>query len=144
MIPLDLWKPSQRDLAGFFAVPFFRQVVQGTAATVVVASLVVPVDTILVLNNVQMRANATGGQTTSRMTIQVFSDVFFCNLRSSAGEALDALGNRHLNWIGADDLWIPPGTTVRAVGDFNAGVAVNNVELNVAGYLIPRGNVGLM
>jgi hypothetical protein len=40
-------------------------------------------------------------------------------------------------------LIVQPGSSIQLAGDFNAGVAANNLRLWVTGYYVPRGNVGI-
>jgi len=138
VIPLELWQPSGRDLAGFYAVPFFRRITQTLAAIIVQNDFVVPFDAILVLNGYHLESFAGGAQLTSDLQVLVLPQVQITGvvlIGSAPGTTRAFLTSRH------DNLWIPPASIVRGEALFNSPTLGNTFTMSVFGYLIPRGNI---
>lgn len=118
----------------------FRDSVNSAAAgTVTTQPYTVPGDKVLVLTNACARATAGAAQNANR--IRLFVDP----QNGTKRYELAALGSGSvgppayavLNWTG--EVVVPPGADVEAEAVFSAGVAANEINLEIFGYLVPRG-----
>lgn len=107
--------------------------------TVDVTAYSVPNDKVLVLTNAAGFFNPGAGQLLSRLQLLAFPEGPAGTVRYSIvdrpGGVADA--NVHFDWQG--EVVIPPGWGVVARGVFDSGVAANSVNVEIHGYVVPRG-----
>jgi hypothetical protein len=140
IFPEFLFRLSQRDQQVTWLDPVSLQVSSAVAAASITAiGTVVPIDRVLVLTNAIMLATAGAAQTTQQQSLQVVAVGGFVTTIAIDTIVSAAAGRAPLNWAG--QVLVPPSWTVRAVGTFNAGAAVNNVDISLHGILIPAGNI---
>lgn len=138
--PEQLYLLSARDLQVSWLDPLLRRVTDSQNAVQVAANFTTGIDRILILQSVHGAYSPGAGQNIvdADLSIKNPQGNFGVRLRT----LLNALGagvTAELTWQGS--LLVPPGWFLSAFADFNAGVAPNNVELSVAGIIIPRANV---
>jgi hypothetical protein len=142
LFPEQLYQLTKRDQQVTWIDPLIQRVVVSLANAVVSTDFQVPTDRALLVQGLFCETipgaaqNATG--------------IFLGALSPPAGTGIFVLlnANRTAGAVGArtftewrGELVIPANWIVRAQGNFNAGVAANQVDLHMYGLLIPAANV---
>lgn len=139
--PEFLFKISQRDQQVTWLDPFFSADGLNLANVSVSAASIVPEGRALVLTHAFGRFTPGAGQNFT--VLQLFYDKGSGILpamplkESRTAGAANAIGL--LDWQG--QVVLTPGNRIVVTGTFNAGAAVNAVEVRAAGMLLPIGNI---
>lgn len=98
----------------------------------------VPLGFNLCIQSLYLDAEGGGAQTVSLIAI---------NVLPAGTQAITLMGKEgggiarvDLN-LSVSPIILPPGTILKAFGSFSAGVAANFVEVDMSGFLIPKGTI---
>lgn len=151
MIGQQLYQLTPRDQQVTRLDMVFEDIRTATASASLTADFVVPNNRVLVLKHCDTNLLAGAAQFVINTSIYAFTGAKTVYITKFANASTLPTGfgyddrnianitnSMFMNWDG--ELYIPPGYTLRASGLFNAGVAVNQIQFNVVGLLIPRGN----
>jgi len=147
MFPEQLYRKSNRDQLVTGLNPFFRQNAAFAAAQASLQDgVIIPNDSALLIQLVSCIAVAGAAQTLNRLQFMIRPDInhtIFIGGWPDDGVVGPAAGTHIIN-LRLDGLMIPPNWSILALGTFNAGVAVNSIQMSVAGLLIPRANISAL
>lgn len=125
--------------------PFWVQRLVAQAAANLISNIILPNDRILVLTNIAGALAPGAAQIARSISIQIVDSVRFSSANAivlqqdffrPAPGAAQTVG---FTWSGR--VMLPPGATLQANAQFDAGVAVNTLNVSFAGQIIPRGNL---
>lgn len=144
-IPEGLYTSTLRDSLSPGLEIFLRDISTSTNGVNVEAIINIPSDRILILSAATNRAEFTAGvgNGLENMVITVTGPSPFDRIVIASTGDISPVGavniQRALSFSG--EVWVPAGGFVSAIANFTVADASNNVLLELAGVLIPRGNV---
>jgi len=100
-------------------------------------------DRLLILTNISLESLPGATQAATRINVTVTTPAGLGYTVALANFLVDADERQSLNWQG--ELMVGGGGTDSAIitftGNYDAGVASNQIQVGLFGYVIPRGNV---
>lgn len=138
--PEFLYRLSSRDQQVTWLDPRFDSLTASAAGLTVEVDFTVPSDRPLILTSANIVATPGAGQAVIAMLLRSLAQGDSSPVNLAAREIEVAVaGSRFLNWTG--EVILPPAWSLRARASFSAAVNPNDVELHLAGILIPVGNI---
>jgi len=144
MIPEACYRLTDLDLSGTLAeFVSLKNTVTGAAAALAGSFYVIPVGKLLVVQSIVSTLTPGAAQTARYHAIYMVINGKLINLASRAVDpaVAAAIGIAETMRIASGGLIIPFGYALQHVSEFNAGVAVNSMTVDLTGWLIPRGSV---
>lgn len=138
--PEFLYQLSGRDQQVTWLDPSLQSSSDAAAALTVAEIIQVPTGKVLLLQHVMNESSPGAGQNITNMLIDLLPPAGTFTVRLKSDDT-DRAANTFfsLDWQGS--IIVPPEWFIRAQSNFNAAVAVNTVALQVAGAIIPVGNI---
>lgn len=143
--PEQLYRPSPKDLLAQFAPVAIRRSQSSSAAAAAVSlqsdqsgGYIVPIDYVFVGSWVQVGGSGGGGQTCSRVTLDINDDNQNTIMRLI--DENPAAPQTTVTAYHAGKFIVFGGEVLLASAFFNAGVAANAIRSSFCGILVPRAN----